>query len=77
MAYEKGTYTLTGSATDGKTVFTKTHYYDGTAWTDATKVLEYDIETHVVKEITVVIEPVECTIANGVLDWQGVEFKKE
>ena len=77
VAYEKGTYTLTGSATDGKVVFTKTHYYDGNKWTDATKVLEYDIETHVVKEITVVVEPVECTIANGVLKWYDTSFNKE
>ena len=73
---QKGTYTLEGDATDGKVTFTATHnYYD--EWKDATKETVYDLETRETKEITVDVEPVECTITNGVLNWYGTSFKKE
>lgn len=77
VAYEKGTYTLTGDATNGKATLTATHYYDGTAWIEATKVYGYDPDTHEYKLVTVEVEPVECTITNGILDVDGVSYTKE
>ena len=73
---QKGTYTLTGDATNGKVTFTATHNYYG-EWKDATKETVYDLETRETKEITIEVEPVECTIANGVLKWYDTSFNKE